>query len=74
MVSVLSCLKDVRVKERRRMHYGGGKIRVGEERGDISVLCLVLRVLVHLLVWCHESLRRRPAVDASVKRKFSHSM
>ena len=37
------------VNERRRMHYGEGKIRVGEERGDLSVLCLVLRVLVHLL-------------------------
>jgi len=30
MVSVLSCLKDVRVNERRRMHYGRGKMRVVE--------------------------------------------
>jgi hypothetical protein len=74
MVSVLSSLKDVRVNERRRMYYGGGKIRVGEERGDLLALCLVLLVLVHLLVWCHDSLRRRPAVDASVQRKFSLSM
>jgi hypothetical protein len=67
-------MKDVRVNERRRMHHGGGKIRVGEEGGDISVFYLVLPVLVHLLLWCHDSLRRRSAVDASVQRKCSHSM
>jgi hypothetical protein len=40
------------------------------ERRDLSVLCLVLRALVHPLSWRHDSLRRRPAVDASVERRF----
>jgi hypothetical protein len=38
MIPVFSSLKYVKLDKRRRMHYGVGKRRAGEEGGDLSVL------------------------------------
>jgi hypothetical protein len=49
-------LKVVRVIERYRMHDGEAD-RSLSEGGDLRLLCLLLHVLIHILVWYHDSLR-----------------
>ena len=37
------------------MHGRGGDRRLNEEKGHLQVLCFLLHVLTHFLVWCYDS-------------------
>jgi len=43
------------VIRRHRVHGRGGDRRLNEERGHLQVLCLLLHVLIHFLLWCYDS-------------------
>jgi hypothetical protein len=65
----------------------GGSRKLNEGKGDRRLLCLLLHVCAHLLVWCHDSLHLHlPAIYESsfssfkgrfhdeLKKKFLHLM
>jgi hypothetical protein len=51
-VLVVGCRGD----QMTRVCCGWGGVRLREGTGDLGLLCLLLRVLVHVVIWCRDSL------------------